>query len=299
MADIRSAGIGATVPGGHPTEMGGPPFPLLQNGGDAEAFVKARIAEGSDYIKVFEDDGSGYGTAFRQPTLDAPTLHAIVEAAHRHDKLVIAHIATEAGARTAILAGVDGLAHLFVGTKASPDFGRFARAHHVFVVPTLSVQYWWCSRSRGPVIAADKRLMAQTFPGFAGGLSVPARFTTPSCAATDEAVKQLRDADVPILAGTDSPIPGTTYGASTLDELGLLVNDGLTPVEALQAGTSAPARIFGLKDRGEIRPGARADLLLVDGDPTRNIDAVKNISAVWKRGIPVQRVTTVPTKPAG
>jgi imidazolonepropionase-like amidohydrolase len=71
--------------------------------------------------------------------------------------------------------------------------------------------------------------------------------------------------------------------------MALLVGDGLTPVEALIAGTSAPARAFRLNDRGEIRVGKRADLLLVDGDPTRNIDAVKNISAVWKRGALISR----------
>src|SRR6185503_2991197 len=111
--------------------------------------------------------------------------------------------------------------------------------------------------------------------------------------------KELHAAGVPLITGTDAPVPGGTYGASTLDEMALFVGDGLTPVEALIAGTSAPAKAFHLNDRGEIRVGKRADLVLVEGDPTRNIDDVKNIDAVWKRGIAVQRVTAAPTKPAG
>src|SRR5207249_9878308 len=69
----------------------------------------------------------------------------------------------------------------------------------------------------------------------------------------------------------------------------LLVRDGLTPVQALAAATSVPAQAFHLSDRGWIRPGMRADLVLVEGDPTTNILATRNIVAAWKRGIRAQR----------
>jgi imidazolonepropionase-like amidohydrolase len=58
----------------------------------------------------------------------------------------------------------------------------------------------------------------------------------------------------------------------------------LAPIEALRAATSRPARRFGLTDRGRIAPGARADLLLVDGDPTVNIGDTLSLRAVWRRG---------------
>ena len=63
----------------------------------------------------------------------------------------------------------------------------------------------------------------------------------------------------------------------------------MTPLQALAAATSAPARAFRLTDRGCIRPGMRADLLLVEGDPTQDILATRNIVAVWKRGVRIQR----------
>jgi hypothetical protein len=72
-------------------------------------------------------------------------------------------------------------------------------------------------------------------------------------------------------------------------EIELLVGAGLTPVEALAAATSAPARAFSLADRGRIAPGMRADLLLVNGDPTRDVTATRAIVGVWKGGVPVDR----------
>jgi imidazolonepropionase-like amidohydrolase len=109
------------------------------------------------------------------------------------------------------------------------------------------------------------------------------------CAGTDEGVRLLVKEHVPILVGTDSPIPGTTFGASVHGELALLVRDGLTPLQALAAATSTPARCFRLSDRGRVLTGMRADLLLVQGDPTTDILATRNIVAVWKRGVRVQR----------
>lgn len=290
MADVRTAGVGATVPKGHPTEMGGGPIPTVNGLRDAVAFVDARAGEGSDFIKIILEDGSELGTASRLPTLDPVTLGALVREAHRLGKIVVVHAQSEAFARMAIDAGADGLAHLFLGDRASADFGRFAASRHVFVIPTLTAEYSWCARSDGAAVSQDHRLMSQTFGEFTRLLALPKRPSKISCNATDQALIELKQAGVPILVGTDAAFPGSTYGASTLDELGLLVAGGLTPIEALIAGTSAPAHAFHLRDRGEIRVGKRADLVLVEGDPTRDIDSVKNIVAVWKRGALVPRL---------
>jgi hypothetical protein len=104
-----------------------------------------------------------------------------------------------------------------------------------------------------------------------------------------EAVRQLKSAGAPILAGTDAPNPGTSHGASMHRELELLVKAGLTPAEALAAATSVPAKQFKLNDRGRIAPGLRADLLLVNGDPTIDILATRNIVTIWKNGVAQER----------
>ena len=96
---------------------------------------------------------------------------------------------------------------------------------------------------------------------------------------------------MPILAGTDSPNPGTAHGASIHRELELLVRSGLTPPEALASATSVPAAAFHLADRGVIAPGKRADLLLVKGDPTEDITATRDIVSVWKLGVEDDRAS--------
>jgi imidazolonepropionase-like amidohydrolase len=284
MADVRTAGIGATAAGGHPTEMGGPPIPTVSSAADAQRFVDQRIKEGSDFIKIIYDDLS-----LRQkvPMLDQKTLVALVKAAHQRHKLVVVHIGNEDQARAAIGAHADGLAHLFFGRTSSSDFGRFAASHHVFVIPTLVTLHSACGTGDGKELAADPhfsphiplnlmRLLTMTWPADAS-----------LCQGADEAIQQLVKEGVPLLAGTDAAIPGTTYGASLHGELELLVKLGLTPLDALVSATSRPAHYFHLEDRGVIRRGARADLLLVEGDPTRDILSTRNIVAVFKRGMKV------------
>ena len=117
IAAVLSAGIYATAPGGHPTQMGGPAFPTLTAPGEADAFVAARMAEGSDFLKIIYDDIERFGR--KLPTLDEATVAALATAAHARGRIAVAHIGTEQYARSAITAGVDGLVHLFEGTTVS------------------------------------------------------------------------------------------------------------------------------------------------------------------------------------
>jgi imidazolonepropionase-like amidohydrolase len=300
MASMRTAGIGATAPKGHPTQMSRETFPTIARTEVAQSFVDARIREGSDYIKIIYDDFSEYRADFpRVEIISRPTLTALVAAAHRRGKIAIIHIGSEAQARAAIAAGADGLAHLFTGDSASPDFGRYARTHHVFVITTLETLYGFCGRGRASEIVKDPRLMSQiTDPGFRKSMPGPTFPIYYSCAGTDTALRELEAAKVPILMGTDAPFPGVPFGAAALDEMSLMVNAGLTPVEALTAATSTTARIFKLADRGRIAPGLRADLVLVDGDPTADIDRVRDIVKVWKLGVPVAREPVTPPAPS-
>ena len=292
IADMRTAGTGATVPGGHPTQMGGGPIPTITAPDQAQSFVDARIAEGSDYIKIIHDDGSTWSwTTQRVPMLDNATMRVLVEAAHKRGKLAVVHVLSEQQARDAISAGADGLAHMFVGESVGPDFGRFVSDHHAFVIPTLVTLYPDCGKSEGPATLADPNLRPYIGEGWRQSMEMAKRNLQLNhlCNGTDVGIRQLVQAHVPLLTGTDAPVPGTTYGASVHVELALLVRDGLTPVQALAAATSVPAQAFHLSDRGWIRPGMRADLVLVEGDPTTNILATRNIVAVWKRGIRAQR----------
>ena len=79
----------------------------------------------------------------------------------------------------------------------------------------------------------------------------------------------------------------SAHGESLHHEFELLVDAGLSPTEVLQAATSLPARQFGLADRGRVAPGLRADLGLIDGDPTSDIRATRNLQRVWCAGVDV------------
>jgi imidazolonepropionase-like amidohydrolase len=285
---VFTAGTGVTVAGGHPTQMGGPPIPTISGAVEAQAFVDARIAEGADYIKIIHDDGSTWPWEHKPVNmLDNATMQAVVIAAHKRQKIAVVHALSESQARDAVLAGADGLAHLFIGKTSSAHFGEFVASHHAFVIPTLSTVYLNCGRSAGPSLAGDPHLAPLLSKDVTDRLTMAK--TDPAanhlCNGTDDAMRQLVRAKAVVLAGTDSPAPGTAYGVALHGELELLVKDGMSPVQALASATSVPAKVFHLNDRGVIKPGTRADLLLVEGDPTKNILDTRKIVAVWKRGV--------------
>jgi imidazolonepropionase-like amidohydrolase len=286
-ADLRFSGYLATAPGGHGTEYG-IKVPTLTKPEEAQAWVDARIAEGSDYIKIIYDDALEYGTNKPIPTLDKATVKALIDAAHARGKLAVVHIGSLQQAEDALNAGADGLAHLFVGAS-EPNFGKLAAAHHAFVVPTLTVLNGICGTSFNSTLAGDAKLLPDLSPPMIASMKQSFPMHELSCAGASEAVKQLKAAHVPILAGTDAGNPGTATGVSMHGEMELLVAAGLTPLEALRAATSAPAAAFHLTDRGRIAAGLRADLVLVNGDPSTDIRATRDIAGVWKAGQPIDR----------
>jgi imidazolonepropionase-like amidohydrolase len=288
-ADLRSAGILATAPGGHGTEYG-VPIPTLSKPAEATSFVAARLAEGSDYIKIVFDDMAWTG-ADAIPTLDLATVKAVIDAAHARKTLAVVHIGTQAAARAVIEAGADAVVHVFADSAPAADFAATLARKHAFVVPTLAVLSGLCAGGDNARLAQDRALRPYLEPNDAAALAshFPTRLPAASCGHAAAAVKQLATAGVPILAGTDAPNPGTAHGVSLHHELALLVAAGLTPLQALTAATAAPAARFGLDDRGRIAPGLRADLVLVDGDPTTDIRRTRAIAGVWKRGVPCDR----------
>jgi imidazolonepropionase-like amidohydrolase len=290
LADVRTAGTGASAPGGHPSQMGGPPMPTLADSTQAAGFVRQRVAEGSDFIKIVYDDLASLGMSL--PMLQKNTLYGLIAAAHAHGKRAVVHALSEAYARTAIEAGADGLAHLFPGATVSDDFADVVASHGAFVIPTLGVVFASCGQPNGASIVGDSLLRPFIRPMWRPMMSRVINWPNgpKSCEGTRAAVRQLAAKKVSILAGTDAPSPGQTYGASLHGEMELLIGAGLSASQALTAATSAPALAFGLTDRGRIAPGLRADLLLVDGDPTTDIKATRRIVAVWKRGSRADRV---------
>jgi imidazolonepropionase-like amidohydrolase len=94
---------------------------------------------------------------------------------------------------------------------------------------------------------------------------------------------------VTLLAGSDASNPATAHGASLHRELELLVTAGLRETEALAAATSVPAERFRLSDRDRIAVGLQADLVLVEGNPMKDITVTRSIVAIWRQGARVDR----------
>lgn len=289
-ADLRSAGTLATALGGHGTEYG-MTIPTLSSPAEAQAWVDARVAEGSDYIKIIVDDASAYGG--HRPTLNKETVKALIDAAHKRGKMAVVHIGTQKDARMVIEAGADGLAHLFADSAPQPDFASLVATHHAFVVPTLTVLESVSGTSGGEALSSDARLSPYLTADDVTNLkhSFPKFSTAPNEKYAEQTVARLKAAHVPLLAGTDAPNPGTSHGVSIHRELELLVRSGLSPQEALASATSVPAAAFHLDDRGVIAPGKRADLLLVSGDPMQDITATRDIISVWKLGVEDDRAS--------
>lgn len=266
LTDIRSAGIPATAPGSRHSMMPGrPDAALVSRPSDADAFVRDRLAEGSDYIKLITD----------VPGPDQQTLDALVAATHRHDKLAVAHAATLVPYRMALAAGADVITHVPLDAVLDEATVEDMRRRSSVAVPTLTMMK-----------AVSNRLFGTPELG-----ATPAG---PGYHNARRSLGLLHRAGIPILAGTDANASAgapaeIAHGASLHHELELLVDAGLTPVEALSSATSLPAKHFGLTDRGAIVPGLRADLVLIAGDPLADITDSRRVERVWCAGVETER----------
>jgi imidazolonepropionase-like amidohydrolase len=295
MADVRSAMIGASLGGGHPSALVGPYFdrqyPVLESPGHAPAFVAERVAE---WIKLVIEDGTALGIP--SPTLTDDMVRAVIEAAHQQGKMTVAHTTCVHSALGAVRAGIDGLVHAFADERASDDAIAEIAASGVFVVSTLTTMASIHGEQHGTHLAADERARPLISDDWAENLCHDWNFPSPgSLANAVDCIQRLYAAGVDILAGTDATVvgvPGTAHGVSMHGELELLVDSGLSPAAALRAATSLVAQRFSLPDRGRIAPGLQADLLLVNGDPTTDIRDSLSIEGVWRRGEQAPRLAT-------
>ncbi|MDZ7790883.1 MAG: amidohydrolase family protein [Xanthomonadales bacterium] len=273
-SDLFSAGYLATVEGGHGTQYG-LPVPIPESPETADEWVNQRLEEGSDYIKIIIEDGSGWSQPL--PTLGREMIVALVDAAHAQGVLAVAHASTQSSARMAIEAGVDGLVHLFADEPVDDAFIEQALEAGIWIVPTTPVLAAvhgrpvpdWLVGNPDTARRISKQQRSMLLLGFPGSGMREARWPI-----VFENVRRLHEAGVPLLAGSDAGNPGTAHGPSLHHELALLVEAGMTPIEALRSATSLPAEKFGLEGRGCLEPGCRADLVVIDGNPTATAESV-------------------------
>jgi imidazolonepropionase-like amidohydrolase len=262
---VQAAGRVITMTGGHGHFMGreadGPVA--------VRAAVRTELKSGAEFIKVMAT--GGVLTPRVDPThpgLHLDELAAAVDEAHSSGRRVTAHAIGSAGIYNALRAGVDSIEHGYhldeAGLELAVDRG-------VILVPTLSAIPAIVGQSEGTVAGwvLDKaqRELQRSRDGFTS------------------AVK----AGVRIAAGTDAGTPFNRHN-HMVGELQLMVELGLSPLEAITAGTSGSAENMDLAHKiGTIAVGMIADLLLVDGDASEDIARLQNVALVVKDGVVVRR----------
>lgn len=284
-ADLFSSGTLATVDGGHGTQYG---FAIdtIEKLEDVASWVGKRKQAGVDYIKLVYMPYQNY-----MPSLSRELAKEVITQAHAQDMQVLAHISTHKAAQDMIEDGIDGLVHVFADKLVSGELLSLAKQRKIFIIPTLAVVASADNKALSQGLINNEEIAAYLSSQQISTLSADFGAEIPgfSFDIAKQNVKRFFSAGVPILSGSDAPNPGTAYGISALHETNLLVDAGLSPIQALAAATSETARLFNLTGRGRIAVGERADLVLLKGDPSKDINALYNIKSVYKNGFALER----------
>ncbi|MBV1910550.1 MAG: amidohydrolase family protein [Kangiellaceae bacterium] len=296
-ADLFSATILATAPDGHGTQFGFD-VPLLRSPDEAQLFVTQRIDQGADYIKAVYNSADAKQHFF--PSISKAILQALITAAHRQDKMLVVHVDNLNSAREAISMGANGIIHSFMDQVADDAFIALMQERNAFIIPTLTVQASFTQQSSGLALLKSetnltylnklqRQQLKANFPDF----GIP----KDNLKKAFESVRKLSNAGVLILAGSDAPNPGTTHGLSLHAEIELLTQAGLTNEQAIHSATGAASKVFPIGERGLLKVGNYATMLLIDGNPfdSNRKDAIKDsqkINRIWKNGVEFNRLVT-------
>lgn len=293
MPTVLASLAAVTCASGHGTERGFPARVLLGEA-DALTLVDGLLAAGADFMKVMYDGGGWAGHPTR-PMLSEAELRALLRAADERGLRVIVHAVKVSDMRSALAAGAAAIAHApAVGDVDASLVAAFLE-HDAALISTL-VAYEASFDAGSPRSLGDRLAVAYVPAPVLEGFRQAGDLVDPSSAALRErfgsilsAVGALHEAGVRVLAGTDAGTPGTWHGVAIHRELELLVHAGLTPREALRSATGAAAEFLNRTDLGQVAPGRRADLVLVEGRPDEAIRATRAIHWVMVGGRVVDR----------
>jgi imidazolonepropionase-like amidohydrolase len=266
---VSNYAIGST--GGHADQGPYPPELIAPRGviqgicngqDECRAAVRYQIKYGADVIKFMPSGGVlSLSDPVDNVQLTQDEMNAIVSEAHAWNRKVAAHCHGDRAAKMAIAAGVDSIEH---GTFLQDDTLLEMKNRHVYLVPTISAAYW------------KGKNMDQLPP--------PIRVKPRAASAQiDQMVQHAVKIGVPIAMGTDAGVG--PHGKNAV-ELWLMTRDGMSPAQALIAGTANGADLLGIADKtGTIEPGKSADIVAVPGNPLVDIEATQHPIFVMKQGV--------------
>ena len=269
-----------------------------QNPEEARADVRELAAHHPDYVKMWVDDGLGHGTKM-QPAI----YQAIIDEAHKQHIRVFSHEFYLNDAKSLLAAGVDGFAHSIRDQPVDDDVIKAMKARGVFLIPTLVRDEVLFAYADNLKWLNDPFFLAGVEPGALAIIRNPENVEKirkdpdidkyrAGLQMGKKNLKTLSDAGVKIAFGTDSGIPTRFPGYLEHRELQLMVEAGLTPMQAIVAATSTNAEILGgAKQFGTLQAGRRADFLVLDANPLDDIHNTEKLSAVWQAGKTVPSVS--------
>ena len=273
-----------------------------QNPEEARADVRELSAHHPDYIKMWVDDNLGHGTKM-QPAV----YQAIIDEAHKQHIRVFAHEFYLSDAKSLLAAGLDGFAHSIRDQAVDNDVMQTMKAHGVFLIPTLVRDEVLFAYADNLKWLDDPFFQAGLEPGALAMIRNP-EFVEKVRSDPDIAkyraglemakknLKTLSDAGAKIAFGTDSGVPTRFSGYFEHRELQLMVEAGLTPMQAIVAATGTNAEILGgAKQFGTLQAGRKADFLVLDANPLDDIHNTEKLSAVWQSGKVVPSVSAKKT----
>lgn len=242
----------------------GPHEGVLDGPDEARKAVRQRYKDGADLIKITATGGvlseaaSGDNAQFQDDEL-----RAIIETARDYGFKVAAHAHGKEGMKRAIIAGVNSIEH---GTYLDDEIARLMKKHGTYLVPTLLAGAWVTEKSK--------------IPGFFP--PVVARKAATIGPVIASAFARAHEKGVKIAFGTDS---GVSAHGDNAREFALMVENGMTPMQAIAAATVNAADLLGQTDQlGAIKPGYYADLVAVKRNPLDDIRALEQIDVVIKNG---------------
>ncbi|HEY3158549.1 MAG TPA: amidohydrolase family protein [Vicinamibacterales bacterium] len=247
-----------------------------------------------DFIKIWVDDRNG-----RAPELSPPLYRAIIDEAHKRGIRVNAHVFYLADAKGLVAAGVDGFTHMVRDKDMDDEVVQAIVKRRVVIMPTLQNTERGRNTEPPPALAAwlngpardaiGPELVAKVLAGYSGRTPAQASAARERYAILQRSLAKLSAAGARIVLGGDTGLQDDPFGFAEHRELELMVEVGMSPMQAIVAATSTGADYLRLRNTGTLAAGKQADFLVLDANPLDDITNTRRIASVYLKGRAVDR----------
>ena len=268
---------------------------------EARGAVRELAMRKVDFIKIWVDDRNG-----RAPELSPPLYRAVIDEAHKRGIRVNAHVFYLADAKGLVAAGVDGFTHMVRDKDMDDEVVQAIVKRRVVIMPTLqntergrnidapvSLAAWLNGQARQ---AIGPELVAKVLGAYTGRPAAQASAARERYAILQRSLAKLSAAGARIVLGGDTGLQDDPFGFAEHRELELMVEAGMTPMQAIVAATRNGADYLGLKTSGILAAGKQADFIVLDANPLEQITNTRRIARIFLKGREVNRNSLHPTQ---